>query len=140
MAWIQHAVSAFPAASYIGKTDDDIWLDVPMLHRLMRVVHMKHSGSHTLVGNLFLECSVQKYGNLRKRAPACIAHKVRGRCRIEPKKFSFAEDASFFWQKSWRKVGEAGLRSPYLSHAERAIYQLIYFPTACTQCRCAEHM
>ena len=65
-AWIQHAVSAFPAASYIGKTDDDIWLDVPMLHRLMRVVHVKHSGSHTLVGNLLFTSWVEELNHARE--------------------------------------------------------------------------
>ena len=45
------------------KTDDDIWLDVPMLHRLMRVVHVKHSGSHTLVGNLLFTSWVEEFGN-----------------------------------------------------------------------------
>ena len=29
----------------------------------------------------------------------------------------------------WEKIGDAGYRSPYLSHAKRALYHLSYIPT-----------
>ena len=98
------------------------------MSQLTKLIEYYRPRSHFIIINSFSPSIV---GSVVECSPATRAARVR-----------FPDDAIFFIthlkgenQKVCKKFGDAGYRSPYLSHAKRALYHLSYVPQLQNTCQ-----
>lgn len=61
MAWLRHAVAAYPSAPFIARTDDDVWLDLRSLHLYLDAT-ARQAGPHVLMGTIYAANWIEQHG------------------------------------------------------------------------------